>query len=716
LTTRIDYNISDKENINFRFKHDDGFQPTGTNLLSSTLNVQSIQPEYEGQVNLTSIISPTMVNNFVGSALYYSAIFAPANQTASLATFPTYFGINDGGANGGGFYPMGDFWAEFPQGRNVAQGQFSDDYSILKGNHNIKIGINYRHEAVSDHGLSEGTTGYYEFNSLADFANGATNPNTGSAYFQNFTSLDVAHIRFVNYGIYAQDDWAVKPNLKITFGIRLDHSNNPSCVDNCYSNLTSPFLSSGFNTGNVAYNSVIKTGESQAYYGTNSIVPQPRFGLVWSPKHTGGTVIRAGVGMFADLSPGFLVSNIFSNAPNPYGSAIGFVSPTAVGPATSAAALAQFTAFKNGFASGANLAQLQAVDPIFSAPNYFSTPQTFETPTVIKWSFEVEHPFGNKNVLIATYSGNHGYNLLAINGFANAFDANTGQFPTFGSLPLAPRDASFLLVNQLTNNNISNYDGLSVQFKRALGYGFSGQIGYTWSHALDDISNGGAGEFYNGQTSLTGQVSPNIANNYSNADYDIRQSLVADFVWDLPWKTSNHGMNYLVGGWTLASKIYVRSGTPFSVIDSQLAGEVGGGSIGGTLLANYTGARGALPSSCGPGAVGTACLNASMFTASGSETNFGNLARNSIYGPGYTDVDMSLYKRIPLGEHMNLQLGATAGDLLNHPNFAAPGHNVAVPGLGSIEGTVGPPTSAYGAFQGSAVSGRVMVLNGKFIF
>jgi hypothetical protein len=70
LTTRADYNINDKESINFRYKHDTGFQPTGTNLISPTLNLQSIQPEHEGQVNLTSTLSPTMVNNFVGSALY----------------------------------------------------------------------------------------------------------------------------------------------------------------------------------------------------------------------------------------------------------------------------------------------------------------------------------------------------------------------------------------------------------------------------------------------------------------------------------------------------------------------------------------------------------------------------------------------------------------------------------------------------------------------
>jgi hypothetical protein len=712
LTARGDYNISDKETLNVRYKHDTGFQPTGTNLLTPSLNLQSIQPEQEGQVNLTSIISPTMVNNLIASALYYSAIFGPANEATALATFPSDFNINDGGANGGGFYAMGDFWPIFPQGRNVGQAQFSDDFSWVKGNHNIKIGINYRHEKVSDHGLLEGTNGYYEFNSLADFANGVTNPNTGSLYAQNFTTLDVAHIRFYNYGIYAQDEWAIKSNLKLMFGIRLDRSGNPSCVDNCYNNLTAPFLSTGFNTANTSYDKVINTGLSQAYYGIDSIVPQPRVGLVWSPKHAHGMVIRTGMGMFADLSPGFLVASSYTNPPNPYTSVI--FDGTPVGPLAASAALAQFNTFKSGFAGGATVSQLENTDPAFSPPNYFSIPQTLHTPEVIKWSFEIEQPFGAKNILIATYSGNHGYNLLTLNGFANAYDANTAQFPSFGSLPLAPRDAMFTSVTELTNNNVSNYDGLTVQFKRALGYGFSGQIGYTWSHALDDISNGGSGLPYNGANSLTAQVSPTASASYGNADYDIRNSVVADFVWDLPWKTSSKSVNYLVGGWTLASKLYFRSGTPFSIIDSQLAGDLGSNSINGTMLAQFKG--GSLPSACGSGAVNTACFNSSSFVPSRSETNFGNLARNAIYGPHYDDVDMALYKKFALGERMHLQLGVTAADLFNHPNFAAPGHNVAVPGFGLITSTVGPPTSAYGSFQGAAVSGRVAVLNGKFVF
>jgi hypothetical protein len=351
------------------------------------------------------------------------------------------------------------------------------------------------------------------------------------------------------------------------------------------------------------------------------------------------------------------------------------------------------------------------VDPAFSPPNYFSIPSTFKTPEVIKWSFEIEQPIGAKNILIATYSGNYGYNLLTLNGFANAYNASGSPF---AGLPTTPRDASFTSVTQLTNNGISNYNGLTVQFKRALGYGFSGQAGYTWSHALDDVSNGGSGLPYNGQTSLVTQVGPLASMGYSNADYDIRNSFVADMVWDLPWKVSNHAANYFLGGWTVSGKYYIRSGTPFSIIDSQLAGDLGANSIGGTMLATFKG--GTLAGSCGPSAVNTPCFNSSSFVPSGSETAFGNLARNAIYGPGYTDVDMSLYKKFAITERAHLQIGLSAYNMFNHPNFAAPGHNVALPGFGLITGDVTPPTSAYGAFQGSAVSGRVAVLTGKFVF
>ncbi len=723
FTSRVDYNINDKNKIFFRYKTDHGRQPTETNFTDPNLDVISIQPQHEGQVTLTTVLSPTMVNNFVGSVLWYSAFFGSAQPIDKvLSTFPSWFNFNDGGPNSGGFYPTGLGapglgFNIFPQGRNSGQLGLIDDFSIVKGNHNLKMGVNFRKNRITDSSLLAGTYGYYTFNSLADFANGVTNSQTGSSYNQVFTPLTAAHIRLYNLAFYVQDEWNVKPNLKITYGIRMDRTPNPLCVDKCFSLFTSPFdsLQKGVD---IPYNSSIKSGLSHAYYNVDPIVPQPRLGAVWSPAGSRGPTLRGGVGLFADLSPGVLVSSVFSNAPFPYSATV-FDSPvgTPDNPASAAAsALNQYNAFKTGFFQGLTLAQLQQSVPggQFGAFPYFSPSKTFGTPEYLEWSFEVQQPLGSKNVLVATYSGNHGYNLLMENGLVNA-NVNTSNFPNgFGGLPVNAPDPRFLGVTQLTNAGYSNYNGVTVQFRRSFAYGLQGEVAYTWSHALDTISSVTPFTPFSFNNSLTEQTSPNVHDNYSNSDFDVRHNFTADFVWDTPWKFQNRILS-AVTGWTVSGKFFIRSGIPYSLIDSQLAGMVSNNISSSTTLMPTT-IDPHLHSVCGPSAVNTACYTASQFLPSGSEPGFGNVNRNAFRGPGYTDVDASIYKNFNITERFIFRVGASAFNVFNHPNFNNPNDNVAASGLGLITGTADAPTSAYGSFQGSAVSGRVMVITGRFTF
>jgi len=719
-TARADWNINDKQKIYFRFKGDHGYQPTGTSLINPVLNEQSLQPQYEGQINHTYIISPNLVNSFTVGFLWYSAIFGPANTAASASAFPTYFGIGGAaGANGGGIYGLGIYWPAFPQGRDSGQGQLIDDFSIIKGNHSIKIGLNYRRNRVTDFSDLEGKYGSYFFSNIVDFANGVTNPNTGSDYYQVFSPLQDTHIRLYNLGVYAMDEWAVKSNLKVTLGIRFDRTANPTCLDDCFSRLTSQFSSSTFQKGaDIPYNASIQTGLSTAYYKTDAVVPDPRLGVVWSPKNLGGMVIRGGVGLFSDLAPGFLVSNLFHNAPYPYtaniyeGQEVGLTNDPN---SAASAAQNQYNAFKTGFFNGQTLAQLNnSVPGGFGPFGYFSIGQHFKTPQYVEYSFEIEQPIGKKNVLVATYSGNHGYNLLVQNGLVNAYLNNTSQFPNgFGGLPTSAPDPRFSGITELTNGGISNYNGLSIQFRRAFAYGFQGQLSYTWSHALDDVSNGGSGLPFSG-SSLTSISQPSIAANYGNADYDVRHNFLADFVWTTPWKLQNKILDMAMNNWTVGGKFFLRSGLPYSIIDGNLAGQVGP-NTSATMLASYAAANG-VSRSCGTGAVNTACYSLSDFVAAGSETTFGDVSRNSFFGPGYFDIDASLFKNFPIRDRMKLQIGAQAYNLMNHPHFANPNGNVSGGGFGMITGSVIQPTSPYGAFQGSAVSGRVMVVTGRFVF
>jgi hypothetical protein len=105
-----------------------------------------------------------------------------------------------------------------------------------------------------------------------------------------------------------------------------------------------------------------------------------------------------------------------------------------------------------------------------------------------------------------------------------------------------------------------------------------------------------------------------------------------------------------------------------------------------------------------------------MFLPAGTEPGFGNIGRNTLFGTGYFNIDTSLYKNIAITERFRFTIGASAYNLLNHAHFADPLSNVASGAVGGIYGTVEEPTSAYGAFQGSVVTGRVMVLTAKFRF
>ena len=199
--------------------------------------------------------------------------------------------------------------------------------------------------------------------------------------------------------------------------------------------------------------------------------------------------------------------------------------------------------------------------------------------------------------------------------------------------------------------------------------------------------------------------------NYGPANFDTRHNFSADLLWNSP-KLSRHLLETILGGWTLGAKFYLYSGRPFTVIDSQIPGFLSP-TAGGQVIADLL-----TPSALGIHCtdVNTRCLTTSEFATSATQNDFGNISPNSFRGPGYFDMDTQLSKKIPVTERMAFQLGASAYNVLNHPNFANPNNNVAVGSFGTITSTISSPTSIYGTAQGALVSGRVLVVFGKFNF
>jgi hypothetical protein len=344
------------------------------------------------------------------------------------------------------------------------------------------------------------------------------------------------------------------------------------------------------------------------------------------------------------------------------------------------------------------------------------------------------------DALILSYAGNHGYDLFIANNHLNQ-NVGTSLYGSYGNgtfddVPINSPDPRFAQVQSFTNNAISNYQGVSLQYKHIDRRGLTADVSYTYAHSLDDISNGGNSQLpYNGNTSIPFQITPDLPSRlmYSNSDYDIRNNFLVDFVYVEPFRFSNKFLAAGAAGWTVGSKAYWRSGQPFSVLNVNAEAALGSNGTGGasTVLAqvlsnNFNHKCNSYSSPCFQTAGifnGQSLTQAADGTVMPSgpgpypQTNFGNVPRNAFYGPHYADLDLNVFKDVFKHESMSFQIGAQAYNALNHVNFAAPQNNASnLSTLGHIASDINAPTSPYGSSQESTVSGRVLVVQGRFLF
>jgi len=252
-------------------------------------------------------------------------------------------------------------------------------------------------------------------------------------------------------------------------------------------------------------------------------------------------------------------------------------------------------------------------------------------------------------------------------------------------------------------------------------YGFSVQASYTWSHTIDEVSNGGYGIFYNANSSINSQMNPFClrCSNYSNADYDIRSSFNASYVWQTPWKFGNKWANGAFGGWTLSQNFFARTGLPWTPTDTG-AGISNYGAANTALSANQIGPNpqqacvNGLSTCANVGAYQTADPNLGYTVLSA----FPNAKRNSLRGPGFFDSDFSINKNFKLTERMALGVGANFYNVFNHPNFQNPSTIDVEQGsaFGTITQMAVPPTGPYGSFFANLPAGRMIQFQGKIVF
>src|ERR1700723_3724326 len=658
---RADFKATKDDRVFLRVLYDKGNQASDTDPISPLFNITSVQPQWQGQLNETHTFGSSMVNQFILSGQWYSAIFNNPDRTATLAAFPTtilFAGANIPWFNIGGAAAGGAGDAFFPQGRNVTQYQIGDDFSKTLGNHTLKFGTKFLRYDVSDQDFGEFTSGLVTPNSVAAFFNGGVDPATGtsSVLQQSFPTALSQPIALYTLAFYGEGDWKITPN----------------------------------------------------------------------------PVVRGGVGLFNDAFPAVFADNFASNAP---GVNTFFVSGSNIAPGETmnggsifTQAAADNVGLINGFKNNQTLAQIQANVPNFAPPSLFSANRTTKIAQFQKWSLEVQQAIGKNSSFDVAYNGNHSIHDLVdrsgVNGFCSPGAVGTAcaTVPAFTGLPAAPFDPRFGTVSLLDTGGISNYEGVTFSFKHNINGGWGKgvfQANYTYSHAFDDVSNGGNPNVFFSATSVTSAINPfNTQQNYGPSDYDVRHYFSSSYVWELPIRRAllGHGWAPLVDGWQVSGTIFVRSGLPYSVVDGGLDGLLSAQGFGGVVLPQFLG--GPIPS-CGEGAAtgATPCLTPAQFVPTTTEANFIGGLRNKFRGPGYWNTDFTAQKmtQIPHWERGQFGLAFQFFNLFNHPNFSQPNNNL-TGALGSIASAVSEPTSILGSGLGGDASVRIIQIKASVTF
>ena len=694
ITGRYDQNIGANDKAFVHFRMDRGLQATLISPIDPTFNATSFQPQYEGQVQWVHTLSANTVNSFNLNGSYYRAIFDFTNHQGALALQPVEVSFS-----GGAFSTLGRGYTTFPQGRNVTQYGFVDDLSHSMGRHTIKVGANFARYDVTTYGPGLGTMPNATGESLTDFYNGVA-----SNFSQSFPDRLTQPINLYNLGFYGEDDIKIRNGLTLTLSMRADRNSNPGCVTNCFNRFATNFQSLGADLA-TPYNQSIATGLSNALPGSyHPWTLQPRFGFDWTPfGQDAGIVLSGGFGLFGTTMPAAFVDNLVSNLPAAPSFTVSGLpyAPGVTGNAQSSASAAA-SALTSGFSSGAtwaslNSAVMSATGSPFTPPNFFNAASGYHTPRFQEWNLQLQKSLGSNTSITLRYVGNHGIWEQINNNGLNAYcgtvasptsgagaclgDPTNGlgalgfTGTTFNGLPSLPADPRFTTITEFSSGYNSNSNGLTVSLMRRFS-AFQFQLNYTWSHALDYVSNAGqGGEPFNDNTNLsvTNPQNPfNVFQNmYGNADYDIRHYFNANYVYTTPktWFGGNF-LGHLLADWTVAGVFFARTGLPFTVTDTTIGPTLaaygyGGVDLNGSSFADQIGGYGR-PIACNGvfASSGTQCPGMLNNFAADS-VGFGTQRRNQVYGPRYFDTDLTISKDIPIPhwEKARLTIGATAYNL-----------------------------------------------------
>lgn len=461
---------------------------------------------------------------------------------------------------------------------------------------------------------------------------------------------------FVNsIGGFALDSWKLKPNFTVELGLRYDWFGTPTEGGN------------RFVVFDPATVSLVRTSQP---YKQSAFNFQPRVGLSWDVFRDGKTVVRSAYAIMTDQPITGIVTGLATNPPFSF-------------PINS---------------TSANLTLANAFTLAGGAVSPTSISRDYKDAYVQSYNFNIQQQLAGDLGLMIGYFGSKGTHLNIIRNIdqpINGVKPYTALSASSPIMPNTPLGATILLQDSGGN---SSYNAMWVTATKRFAKGLQFNTSYTFSKSIDYNSRNNQG--------LTVQDSYNVRNDRGLSDFDARHRFVLSGIYDLPFKG-----NRFVEGWEFATIVQVQTGNPmnFRTTNTTLTGQA-------TQRPNV--ALGPIPYGFFPAPSGSAAQVGYIQNPGNYLLNpgnaFGNLGRNVVIGPGFTNWDFALVKTTKITERVSWEIRVDAFDLLNAANFTQPALNGGYPLAANT--TVGVITNGTRFPAGDSGSARQLQLSMKLKF
>jgi len=592
-----------------------------------------------------------------------------------------------------------------------------DSFSINRRNHLIRAGFELRHLFVGFN-IGQPAAGAFYFSGLSTFATDTpyeqtliVNPSTGNPAEQE------RDFSFIEYGLFAQDDWKVTSRLTLTLGVRNDYFGDPS---ERRGELTSIIFGTGSTFDQQLADATV--GHVGHLFHASPRNFSPRIGVAYDPFGDGKSSIRAGYSLAYEPVHGHTVMGGTANPPyaiqgviypaNGYGTTIDYGIPVPFNP--------EFQATLN--AQGGVVAP--PGKPAIRISPWLIDPK-LKTQYSESYFLSLQREVARGWIVELGYVGTDGINLERrddINRFTGDLLLNKGQARRINQ--------NLAGVTYVTNGVTSNYNAFTAEVRRQVATGLTLQANYRLSRWLDSNSDTNTGSFLDNADGSVGAEDVNCLKcERGLSEMDVPRRFTASVVWAPQFGKSNGFAARLYRNWQVSSIVSAQSGRPFSPYcsaPSKLSHDASGNLIDMGCDYNLDGGGGIgsgfydRPNAPAKGAVKSSFKQQDFIKGLYSPTVFpqpvlgtdGTLGRDAYRGPRQISTNLALGRSFSLGENRVLQFRADAFNAFNNFNLFFPNNDLAL-ALQS-NGTYSS-TSIFGKST-KAFDPRVLQLGAKIVF